>query len=248
VEFTIAKLQHDDQLFWPMMPGDTLEKLANHLYPNSPILQQRFIIKTISLTKSLGLDIQANSLFKAPQFILIPNEKTVREFTHRIKKIENDKSTQDTLKLSYGLDFSMPKDDTVEQVDSNHKSSLLNFNMANLTVPKVQIQSLGLSTLHVPSLNLKPLKSKVTSQWSVISEKSLLVSKKLSQETMQVINDYKHHNLNQIMNNYRLRNIALISILMLVFAFIWVAHKSRQRIQAVMLSGISSPFKNEDSG
>jgi hypothetical protein len=247
VEITIEKLQNDNKIFWPMMPGDTLQQLAIKFYPNSPILQQRFILKTISLTKLLGLDIQAQSLFKAPQFIIIPNESAVREVTHRIKSAEEERSKPDTLKLSYGLDFSMPNYETVEQVDSKLHLALASFKMPSLSLPEVKLPKMELPKieLKVPSLNLTTLKNKVSNQWSSISQRSLLLTENLSQQTLSLINDYKHKNLIQILNNYRLRNASLIGILILVFAFLWVAHKRRQRSQALMLSSIGGTISNE---
>jgi hypothetical protein len=96
----------DGQLLWPMMPHETLAQLAKTFYPDSPILEQRFIQKTIRLTKALGVALLPDTPFKRVQVIAIPDEKEVRAMTHRIKKMEEITHAQNQLKLSYQLKLS----------------------------------------------------------------------------------------------------------------------------------------------
>lgn len=96
----------DGQLLWPMMPTETLAQLAKTFYPDSPILEQRFIQKTIRLTKTLGVTLLPDTPFKRVQVIAIPDEKEVRAMTHRIKRLEEITHEQSQLKLSYQLKLS----------------------------------------------------------------------------------------------------------------------------------------------
>ncbi len=96
----------DGQLLWPMMPSDTLAQLAKTFYPDSPILEQRFIQKAIRLTKALGVTLLPDTPFKRVQVIAIPDEKEVRAVTHRIKRLQEITHAQNQLQLSYQLKLS----------------------------------------------------------------------------------------------------------------------------------------------
>jgi hypothetical protein len=101
-------LQDDMQILWPMMPKETLAKLAYGFYPDSPILAQRFIQKSVRLSRVLGVNVDPNAPFQHAQIIAIPNEKEVRALTHRIKKTEELTPSQEQLKLSYQLKQIIP--------------------------------------------------------------------------------------------------------------------------------------------
>lgn len=96
----------DGQLLWPMMPNETLAQLAKTFYPDSPILEQRFMQKAIRLTKALGVTLLSDTPFKRVQVIAIPDEKEVRAVTHRIKRLQEITHAQSQLQLSYQLKLS----------------------------------------------------------------------------------------------------------------------------------------------
>jgi hypothetical protein len=219
----LDKFKAGDHLFWPMLPGDTIEHLAATLYPNSPILKQRFILKTLSLSRSLNLNIQINEPFQSPRFVIIPNDKAVRELTHRIKKAEEIKQKPDTLKLSYDL----------VHPPSSIKPTI---NPSHITLPNTQIAKVETSKIQPVSIDLSRVKTKVTGVWNSITHKSLLVTKHLNQESLGLINSYRDKSMSQIFNDYRLRNIALISTLIALFIGLWAVNKQHQRKQLKVLS------------
>jgi hypothetical protein len=227
---TVDQLQEGDQLFWPMLPGDTIEQLATKFYPNSPILKQRFILKTLSLSRTLNLNVRINEPFKSPHFVIIPNDKAVRELTHRIKKAEEIKQKQDALKLSYVLIH------TPLGVTDNTTVS----NQSQISLPKVQIPEVELPKVQSATVDLSRVKTKVSAYWGSITQKSLLMTKHLNQESLGLINSYRSKNFNQILNDYRLRNIALITIILMGSIILWWLNKKHQRQQAAALSLIGS--------
>lgn len=105
-ETTAPSESEDGQLLWPMMPTETLTQLAKTFYPDSPILEQRFIQKTIRLTKALGVTLLPDTPLKRVQVIAIPDEKEVRALTHRIKRLQEITHAQNQLQLSYQLKLS----------------------------------------------------------------------------------------------------------------------------------------------
>jgi hypothetical protein len=149
-------LQDDMQILWPMMPKETLAKLAYGFYPDSPILAQRFIQKSVRLSRVLGVNVDPNAPFQHAQIIAIPNEKEVRALTHRIKKTEELTPSQEQLKLSYQLKQIIPPP-SKPQHNSHHTTvatvstgsggqDLLDVQLPNLRVPSVQSPNLEMLT------------------------------------------------------------------------------------------------------
>jgi hypothetical protein len=232
---TVDQLQEGDQLFWPMLPGDTIEQLATKFYPNSPILKQRFILKTLSLSRVLNLNVQISEPFKSPHFVIIPNDRAVRELTHRIKKAEEIKQKQDALKLSYILIQTPPSVTDITSVSQQNQITL-----PKATIPKIQIPEVEIPKIQSATVDLSRVKTKVSAYWGSITQKSLLMTKHLNQESLGLINSYRSKNFNQILNDYRLRNIALITITLMGFIVLWLLNKKHQRKQAAMLSLIGT--------
>jgi hypothetical protein len=228
-------LKEGDHLFWPMMPGDTLEQLATKFYPSSPILKQRFILKALSLSRVLNLNIQINKPFQSPHFIIIPNDKAVRELTHRIKKAEEVKQKPDTLKFSYDL---IHTPSSVTEVASVAKKS--DIPLPKITLPKIHIPEVEIPKIYSPNIDFSRVKINVSTYWGSITQKSLLMTKHLNQESLALIHSYRSKNLNQILNDYRLRNIALIAIVLIVLSLLWWLNKKQQSKQAAVFSLIQS--------
>lgn len=232
---TVDQLQEGGQLFWPMLPGDTIEQLATKFYPNSPILKQRFILKTLSLSRTLNLNVRINEPFKSPHFVIVPNDKAVRELTHRIKKAEEIKQKQDALKLSYVLIHTPSGVTDITSVSKQNQIAL-----PEVTLSKVQIPDVELPKIQSTTVDLSRVKTKVSAYWGSITQKSLLMTKRLNQESLALINSYRDKNFNQVLNDYRLRNIALIAIILIGSIILWLINKKRQRQQAALLGLIGS--------
>lgn len=86
--FGIANPKQEQAILWPLLPGESLNSLAAKLYPHSPILQQRFVQHSLSLSRSRGILLNANQTADAAQLIAVPNAQTLHTLTHRIKKAD----------------------------------------------------------------------------------------------------------------------------------------------------------------
>lgn len=119
-----SSVQAKTYQLWPLLPGETLQGLAMQLYPQSPILQERFVHKSIVLSRNFagqdqGLKLTADTAFSHPQLIAVPNEQAVMVLTQRIKKAEEilqgsqtqGHSAQQRLSLSFNL--GMPANSTL---------------------------------------------------------------------------------------------------------------------------------------
>lgn len=149
---TSPNVQDDTQVLWPMMPRESLTQLAQTFYPNSPILAQRFIQKSVRLSRVLGINILPDLPFQHAQIIAIPNEKEVRALTHRIKKREELQAEQEQLQLSYQLkNTSTTKNHP--NISSEHavKSKLNDVPIA-LELPELSVPKMALPTWHAPTI------------------------------------------------------------------------------------------------
>jgi hypothetical protein len=84
----IANPKHEQAMLWPLLPGESVNSLAAKLYPQSPVLQQRFVQQSITLSRSRGILLRPDERSKNPQLIAVPNAQTLHTLTHRIKKAD----------------------------------------------------------------------------------------------------------------------------------------------------------------
>lgn len=145
-------LPDDTQILWPMMPEESLAKLAQTFYPDSPILAQRFTQKSIRLSRTLGINIEPNAPFQHAQIIAIPNEKEVRALTHRIKKRDDLVSEPEQLQLSYQLKNASPTKTLHKKSNEHAVKSTLNQVPIALQLPEISVPKVSLPTLNPPKL------------------------------------------------------------------------------------------------
>lgn len=134
------------------MPEDSLAKLAQTFYPDSPILAQRFTQKSIRLSRALGINIEPNAPFQHAQIIAIPNEKEVRALTHRIKKRDDLVSEQEQLQLSYQLKSASPTKILPKKSNEHAVKSTFHQVPIALELPEINVPKVSLPTLHPPKL------------------------------------------------------------------------------------------------
>lgn len=84
----IANPKHEQAMLWPLLPGESVNTLAAKLYPQSPVLQQRFVQQSITLSRSRGILLRPDERSKTAQLIAVPNAQTLHTLTHRIKKAD----------------------------------------------------------------------------------------------------------------------------------------------------------------
>lgn len=149
---TSPNAQVDTQVLWPMMPQESLAQLAHTFYPNSPILAQRFIQKSIRLSRSLGIHIKSEVPFEHAQVIAIPDEKEVRALTHRIKKREELQAEQEQLQLSYQLKNTSTTKSQPNKSSEHAVKSKLNDVPIALELPEVSVPKMALPTWHAPTM------------------------------------------------------------------------------------------------
>lgn len=84
----IANPKHEQAMLWPLLPGESVNSLAAKLYPQSPVLQQRFVQQSITLSRSRGILLRPEERSDTAQLIAVPNAQTLHTLTHRIKKAD----------------------------------------------------------------------------------------------------------------------------------------------------------------
>lgn len=135
-----------------MMPQESLAQLAHTFYPNSPILAQRFIQKSIRLSRSLGIHVESDVPFQHAQVIAIPDEKEVRALTHRIKKREELLTEQEQLQLSYQLKRTSTTKSHASKSSEHVVKSKLNDVPIALELPEAGVPKINLPTWHAPTM------------------------------------------------------------------------------------------------
>lgn len=305
----VDQQKYADKVYWPMMPGDSLSQLAESLYPESPILKERFIKKTLSLSRALDINVQPNEVFKSSGLLIIPNEKAVKELTHRIRKSEEIKQQEEKLRLSYQLktrpieaapsltppkvatpsvasqptetaetavaqtlpqdnvqtpslqsqaavveapppaveatkpaaqvaapaSLPTPKTKVLAPTSTAEKTSAPSINLPDITLPEIQL----------PNINWQSYWQAAAQQLSAWYQSGVVLVKRANNAALDLKEEYLHKNFSQVMHDYRLRNIALVSVLGVVFLVLWLLHKRRARKQRNLLSMIEDTINPE---
>ncbi len=84
----IGNPKHEQAMLWPLLPGESVNSLAAKLYPQSPVLQQRFVQQSITLSHSRGIVLRPEERSETARLIAVPNAQTLHTLTHRIKKAD----------------------------------------------------------------------------------------------------------------------------------------------------------------
>lgn len=86
--FGIANPKHEQSMLWPLLPGESVNSLAAKLYPQSQVLQQRFVQQSLTLSRGRGILLTADQRVDYAQLIAVPNAQALHTVTHRIKKAD----------------------------------------------------------------------------------------------------------------------------------------------------------------
>jgi hypothetical protein len=86
--FGIANPKHEQSMLWPLLPGESVNSLAAKLYPQSPVLQQRFVQQSLTFSRGRGILLTADQRVDSAQLIAVPNAQALHTVTHRIKKAD----------------------------------------------------------------------------------------------------------------------------------------------------------------
>jgi len=129
--FGIANPKQEQSMLWPLLPGESVNSLAAKLYPQSPVLQQRFVQQSLTLSRSRGILLKADQAAKSAQLIAVPNAQTLHTITHRIKKA--DEVDPQTF-VTPGLVMSVQLTQGAQQSAGGH--------MPHLSLPRIHLPEL----------------------------------------------------------------------------------------------------------
>ncbi|MGQ2965703.1 MAG: hypothetical protein ACT6RZ_13590 [Methylophilus sp.] len=124
--FGIANPRHEQSMLWPLLPGESINSLAAKLYPQSPVLQQRFVQQSLTFSRSRGILLTADQRVSTAQLIAVPNAQALHTVTHRIKKADE---ADPQMFATQGLVMSLQ----MQQVESS--GGLL----PSLSLPSIQV-------------------------------------------------------------------------------------------------------------
>jgi len=120
----IANPKHEQAMLWPLLPGESVNSLAAKLYPQSPVLQQRFVQQSITLSRSRGILLRPEERSDTAQLIAVPNAQTLHTLTHRIKKADE---VDTEAFVTPGLVMSVQLTQEAQQTSSNWHLPTLNL-------------------------------------------------------------------------------------------------------------------------
>jgi len=92
----------ENTITWPMLPGESVEKLAAKFYPKNIVMQRHFTAKVISLNAESMPKLNAREDFSVPTAVVIPTLKSLSYRAQAIKSAHS-KYNQQSLRMSYNM-------------------------------------------------------------------------------------------------------------------------------------------------
>jgi hypothetical protein len=101
-------VSEQSSITWPVLPGESVEDIAALFYPRNKIMQQRFIAKTLQLSREINPELDPNTNFNQAGLIVVPNIKFLGKYSGGIKsaslkKKNSDSQSKPKLRKSYGI-------------------------------------------------------------------------------------------------------------------------------------------------
>lgn len=80
-----APVHEQASITWPILPGESVEDLAALFYPHNKAMQQRFVVKTLQLSRGINPSLDPADKASQANLIIIPNIKVLAKKTGYIK-------------------------------------------------------------------------------------------------------------------------------------------------------------------
>lgn len=202
--FGIANPKQEQSMLWPLLPGESVNSLAAKLYPQSPVLQQRFVQQSLTLSRSRGILLKADQAAKSAQLIAVPNAQTLHTITHRIKKA--DEVDPQTF-VTPGLVMSVQLSQGAQQSSGWH-------------LPK-----LSLPTVHLPEL---PALKGYSFSVDHLTRRVMAVKTHVVDTYQANATAIANTPLNKLYQTPQLAVIVLSALLLLVLSLVWGVLEERR--------------------
>lgn len=247
-----AKISADaTKVYWPMMRGESVQGLAKALYPDSPILRKRFIDKTRSMSHTILPDLDVKKAFPHAQMIVIPNERAVRELTHKIKRYQDvrpQKKTDQTQKMNFSYSLNSPPPVSPSTNKSANKTAPLK--LPEVSMPDIEMPEIKVPEVNMPHIESGTIKTALSNFWYRLStgfqnliQKTKHFLIKTRDMTGTFLAAYKGKDLKAVMNDYHLRNAALLAMLVIMGIGLLVFSKRHTKQHAQSLGALSDTIR-----
>ena len=211
----IADPKHEQAMLWPLLPGESVNTLANTLYPQSPVLQQRFVQQSIALSRSRGIMLRPAERHDTAQLIVVPNAQALHTLTHRIKKAD-EVDTESF--VTPGLVMSV-------QLTQKDPHTASRWHLPALNLPELQLPTLQLPTLRLPkqlsfteySFSVAHLTRRITALKTHVSDTYAANAQAIARTPV-----------NKLYQTPQLALIVASAILLLVLSVIWGVLEERK--------------------
>lgn len=87
-ETVVEHAKKPQTMLWPLLPGESVQSLAGRLYPQSPVLQQRFVQQALRYSRHRGIVLQADQPMTHAQLVVVPDAVAMHTLTRKIKKFQ----------------------------------------------------------------------------------------------------------------------------------------------------------------
>lgn len=133
-------------LTWPLLSGESVEKLAVLFYPKNKKMQRLFVAKTLLLSRDVHPNLNPSKVYPQASLIVIPNIKYLAKKAGKIRSapLKHKKSQQPALKMSYALkdaaQFTPSPEMQAKYLDLVKRNEILKLRLEKLNAKLAHLQ------------------------------------------------------------------------------------------------------------
>jgi hypothetical protein len=228
---------------WPLMPGESLEDVAQKLYPQDERLQASFLAKTLLYATKQQLQIKASDIFKTPQLIEVPTQVALGVRSLPIKQSTTHSTSIHAMIIPLQLSYQISDVAKKTPMSLGEKMQTQFHSQFTLMKQWVQSSAAGVSTT-IEALTMRHLDWRKA---AAESSESTLVQPQKQTDSANVSKPVSIKKLLKIdvaqdfLANIQLDLAKLVVIAGLLLTALWLIHQHKKVKRQLDVSGIYQP-------
>ena len=147
-DFGGHEVETPDAITWPMLPGDSLNRLAALFYPANKHMQRRFVARTLELSHEFNPDLNPAQIFTQPGTLIIPELKALSLQAKPYKAHKRHYAKALKLRLSYKIGEEVTPEMHAQYENLRKRDQVLKQDLERLNLRLSELQ------LHLDQLKL----------------------------------------------------------------------------------------------
>ncbi|HEY8117960.1 MAG TPA: hypothetical protein VIE91_01840 [Methylophilaceae bacterium] len=150
-----------DTITWPMLPGDSVNRIAALFYPGNKPMQRRFVAKTLKLSHELYPNLNPAETFAQPATLIVPELRALSSQAKPFKAHRRHSGKTLKLRMSYKIQEQVTPEMQAKYEDLSSRNQAMKQDLERLNLRLSDLQ------LNLDQLKLAAENNQVTKQIAV---------------------------------------------------------------------------------